>query len=328
MSVKPFLLNKIRHIDYLLSSTCLKLFEEKKSLVIFLFHVLFQDERECHLNAVQPAQGITLRHFRQFIEYYLRHEYTFISPDDVLKGLDDNRNYALITFDDGYYNNQRALPILKQYKIPALFFISTDYVKKNKSFWWDVLHRERIKQGMLTRTISEEINLLGQSKTNEEIEKHITDEFGKEALKPTGDVDRSFTPGELGDFSKEKFVFLGNHTSKHPTLTNCSRSEIRDAIRTAQEDLCDITGKIPLYMSYPHGAYSNEVVKIAEQMGLKLGITVDDRKNYLPIDSENDNYLRLGRFALQANDQIESQCLLCRRDVRLAKSIRKMMTIW
>lgn len=325
MNAEFFLTNKIRQVDYLFNSVYLKSFGEKKSLIIFLFHVLFRNENESCLNAVQPAQGMLLRHFRQFIEYYQRQDYIFISPDDILKGLDDDKNYALITFDDGYYNNQYALPILKQYKIPALFFISTDYVKQNKSFWWDALHREKVKRGILPQAISKEINLLGQSMTNEEIEKSIKDEFGKEALNPKGDIDRPFTPSELRDFSKEKFVFLGNHTSKHPTLTNCSPEEIAFTIRQAQNDLYDITGEVPNYLSYPHGAYSDEIVEITKQTGLKLGITVDDRKNYLPIEFENDNTLRLGRFALQKNDQIERQCLFCRRDIRLSKIAKRLV---
>jgi len=326
MNAEFFLTNKIRQVDYLFNSVYLKSFGEKKSLIIFLFHVLFRDENESCLNAVQPAQGMLLRHFRQFIEYYQRQNYIFISPDDILKGLEDNKNYALITFDDGYYNNQYALPILKQYKVPALFFISTDYVKQNKSFWWDALHREKFKRGILPQTISKEINLLGKSMANEEIEKRVKDEFGEEALNPKGDIDRPFTPSELRDLKKEKFVFLGNHTSKHPTLTSCSPDEAFSTIQDAQDDLYDITGEVPRYMSYPHGAYSDEVVKIAKQIGLKLGITVDDRKNYLPISSKNDNYLRLGRFALNENEPIVKQCQLCRRDIRLTKVIKKLIS--
>jgi len=323
--MKTAVVNKIRQTDYLFNSAYLNLWGEKKSLIIFLFHVIFRDENEGRSNTVEPPQGMTLRHFCQFVEYYQDHYYTFISPDDILNGLDSNKNYALITFDDGYYNNQYVLPVLKQYKIPALFFISTDYVKNNKAFWWDVLYREKIKTGMSSQAISEEITSWTSSKTNEEIERYITDEFGKDALAPVGDIDRPFTPRELRDFSKEEFVFLGNHTSKHPFLPNCSPDEISSTILNAQNDLYDITAAYPAYISYPFGAYSNEVIKITKQIGFKLGMAVDDRKNYLPVNFQSDAPLRLGRFALQDNSQLIEQCQLCRTDIRLTKIIKGFM---
>lgn len=323
--MKTAIVNKIRETDYLFNSVYLKLFGERKSLIIFLFHAIFRNARECCSNIIQPLQGISLDHFRQCIEYYLSHDYIFVSPDDILKGLDSNQNYALITFDDGYYNNQHVLPILKQYKIPALFLISTEFVKHNKSFWWDIFHREKMKLGVSSLSVLEEITLLTSSKTNDEIEKIVTDEFGKDAFESIGDVDRPFTPRELRDFSKEKLVFLGNHTSDHAYLANCSPEKIRSTIITAQNDLYDITGMLPKYISYPHGAYSNEVITITKELGLKLGITVDDRKNYLPIDFQGDNILRLGRFALQDNNRLIKQCQLCRADIRLTKIIKNLI---
>jgi len=323
--MKTVIVNKIRQTDYFLNSAYLGLWGEKKSLIIFLFHVIFRDERESRSHAVQPAQGMNLRHFSQLIEYYQGHHYHFISPDDILNGLDSNKNHALITFDDGYYNNRHVLPILKQHKIPALFFISTDYVKNNKAFWWDVLYREKIKRGMSSQEISEEITSWTWSKTNEEIQRYITDEFGKETLVPIGDIDRPFSPLELRDFSKEGFVFLGNHTSQHPYLPNCSPDEISSTILAAQNDLYDMTASHPAYISYPHGAYSKDVINITKQIGFKLGMTVDDRKNYLPINFQSDDPLCLGRFVLQDNSQLIEQCQLCRTDIRLTKIIKGLM---
>ena len=64
---------------------------------------------------------MTVEKFRQFIDYYVKHDYIFVSLNDIQNGLDPGKNHILITFDDGYYNNNLALPILKEYNIPALF---------------------------------------------------------------------------------------------------------------------------------------------------------------------------------------------------------------
>jgi len=44
---------------------------------------------------------VTVEHFRRFIAYYLKEGYIFISPGDILKGLKNDKKYALITFDVG-----------------------------------------------------------------------------------------------------------------------------------------------------------------------------------------------------------------------------------
>ena len=314
--MKKGIISVIKLADQVLSQLYLTFFQESNSLITFLFHGLFDSEKEISLNLADPQQGITVEHFRQFVEYYLDHDYTFISPNDILNGLDNHRKYILITFDDGRFNNQRALPILREYRVPAVFFISTNYVKYNKCFWPDVLYKGRIRQGMSIEDIWREVGQL-KSKASEEIEKYLTDIFGQRALKPISDIDRPFTPSELKEFSKEKYVFLGNHTSGHPILTNCSLTEIKSQILSAQNTIYDITRITPIIISYPWGSYSNEVIRISKEIGLKLGLTVDFKKNHLPLDCQGNDFMRLGRFVLWGNSQLIKQCEVLRSDIVL-----------
>jgi len=302
--------------DSIISKVYLKLFEEKSSLSTFLFHGLFCNEKEIALNLVDPQPWIFVEQFRQFVEYYLDHDYTFVSPDDVLHGLKDYKKYVMVTFDDGYFNNQYALPILKEYKIPAVFFISTSHVKHNKCFWWDVIYRERKELGTSTKEIIHEQNML-KTKTNKEIEKYLMETFGENVLKPRGDIDRPFTPSELKDFSKENYVFLGNHTSDHAILTNYSPDEIRLQILDAQNVIHEITGTTPIAISYPNGNYSDEIIRISKENGFKLGVTAEYGKNYLPIDGQAMDCMRLGRFDISGSDNVLAQCELFRSDVLL-----------
>jgi len=72
---------------------------------------------------------------------FLRRYFNPISLDD-LRGLRHGRplpkNPALVTFDDGYRDNHDlALPILKRYDVPAIFFVATSYIEERRLFWWD-----------------------------------------------------------------------------------------------------------------------------------------------------------------------------------------------
>lgn len=302
--------------DLIISELYLKLFKEKNSLIIFNFHGVFNNKNEINKNLVDPQTWITIDQFNQFIKYYSKHNYTFISPNDILQGLINDNKYIMITFDDGYYNNIYALPILRKYHIPALFFISTNHVKQNKCFWWDVLYRERIKLEASKKEILNEKNQL-KTKTSEEIEQYLIKKFGEEAFKPKSKIDRPFTNSELRDFSKNKYVYLGNHTSNHAILTNYLSYDIKMQIIDAQKVLEEITGIIPKALSYPNGKYSKEIINICKDIGLQLGITTEYRKNKLPIDFQNNNFINLGRFDLSGRNNIINQCKLFRSDILL-----------
>ena len=112
------LYKSINNLDRMFSEYSLNIYSEKKSLITILFHGLFNNDDEIKLNHVHPQQSMTVEKFRQFIEYYIKHDYIFVSPDDIQNGLDSSKNHILITFDDGYYNNNLALPILREYNIP------------------------------------------------------------------------------------------------------------------------------------------------------------------------------------------------------------------
>ena len=44
----------------------------------------------------------------------------------------------MISFDDGFYNNYKiAFPILKNLKIPAVFYITYNFINNNLSSWID-----------------------------------------------------------------------------------------------------------------------------------------------------------------------------------------------
>ena len=49
-------------------------------------------------------------------------------------------NPVVVSFDDGFKNNYSvAAPILDEFQIPAVFYISSGVVNTNMMFWVDVL---------------------------------------------------------------------------------------------------------------------------------------------------------------------------------------------
>src|ERR1700722_16343609 len=69
-------------------------------LLIFAFHSLFECEQEIGQCLLDPQQAITVPMFRAFIADFHEQGYRFVSPDDIVAGLESRGHYAMITFDD------------------------------------------------------------------------------------------------------------------------------------------------------------------------------------------------------------------------------------
>ncbi len=315
--------NLIKSLDRSFASALLKLFPEHHSLICFLFHGLFTSRQEILRGEADPQQRLTVEDFRHIIDYCLGRGYRIVSPVDVLHGLDIDGKYVLLTFDDGYYSSMRALPVLGEFGAPATFFISTNFVQNNRCFWWDVLWRESAGIGRSETEIHREAEQL-KSQTNESIEALLTARLGERAFLPVGDLDRPMTVAELRDFAREKAVNLGNHTLDHAILTNYGAEAAAAQIIESQQALADMTGERPIAIAWPNGDYSDAVISAARAAGLRLGVTTEPRKNYLPLSE--DSLMRLGRFTPiggRGRRSLERQIDLSRSDVTLRRIVRR-----
>ena len=319
------MVNRIQHIirkaDAAVARTYLAMFEERSALVPFLFHSLFRDESEIALDHVDPLQRTTVAQFREFVQYYLGHGYQFVDPQRVLDGLPPGGKYALITFDDGYFNNSLALPVLEEFGVPAVFFVSSDNVRLGKCYWWDVLHRELAARGASARQIYQEGVAL-KSLPTERIEAELAGRFGPKAFDPRGDVDRPFSPDELRAFSRHPQVRIGNHTANHAILTNYSPADARAQVGRAQEWLAGLIGAAPLAIAYPNGGHDAAVVRASREAELKLGFTVRPEKASLPLGGDPERMMRIGRFTPHGEDRMLTQCRTYRSDVLLYGTFR------
>ncbi len=306
--------------DARLADCCLRIVSPTPALLIFVLHSLFESAGEIARDLMDPQQAVTTDIFRGLVENLWRHGYHFVSPDDIAAGLSPDRRYAMLTFDDGYANNLRALPVLEEFQAPAVFFIASNYVLSGKPFWWDVLYRELHKRGQSSSRLEHARATLKRLPTCE-AETRVIAEFGSRAFHTVSDTDRPFTVAELAAFARHPLVHIGNHTADHAVLTNYPPVEMRKQIRQAQESLQTITGKVPLILAYPNGNVSSAVLRAASGAGLRLGATVRSGKNTIPSTSSKSRALLLRRYTLWGNRDLAAQC-------RIAQSPLSLQTTW
>jgi len=290
-------------------------------LVAFVFHSLFDNQREAESAASDPHQNLLSSQLAELIEYFLHHQYRFVSPAQIDAGLDPQGYYAWLTFDDGYGNNTRAVPVLKSLGVPATFFVSTNHIAAGKAFWWDVLYRERVRQGRSARAIQRERAAL-KWLSADRIESYLVSQFGVRAFQPVGDLDRPMTIAELRHLAAEPLVTVGNHTADHSILTNLDDDSARDQIAACQRYLAEALGTSPLAIAYPDGACDQRIVDHARAEGLRVGTVVAPRKNQLPL--AEGGTMTIARYFWLTDQPLRDQCDVCRSDIQLWNSLRSL----
>jgi peptidoglycan/xylan/chitin deacetylase (PgdA/CDA1 family) len=263
-------------------------------LAVALFHVVHRAREDARTDALAPNQEVTVDDLRRFLDAMLRAGYT-IATGTQLRQSGHHGKLLLLTFDDGYYNNTRALPVLEEFQAPATFFISTSHVLLRKAYWWDVVSRRLRRAGKSRTEVDAALQRL-KALPVRTIEERLRRDLGAQALAPVGDVDRPFDPIELRDFARSRWVTLGNHTAEHTILTRCSPAEAEEAMRRGKEQLESMTGIAADAIAYPNGNFSAAVVRAARTTGHEIGFTCAARANPFPLDERTR--LTLGRHLI------------------------------
>jgi len=306
--------------DARLARAWMGIFSPPSGLLIFVFHSLFESQEEAGQGLLDPQQGITTRMFREFVSNFQEHGYRLVSPDQIAAGMESPGQYAMITFDDGYANNLRALPVLEEFDVPAVFCISPNYVATGKPFWWDVLYRESRKRRWSTGEL-ERARAAFKHLPTSQAEEQIIAEFGPVPFRTASDLDRPLTPIELADFALHPLVHIGNHTWDHAILTNYPAPEAAEQIQNAQAALTQMSGRVPQVIAYPNGNISKAIIQMAQSAGLGLGMTVGPGRNAIPRALSASPSLELRRYTLEGDRDIRTQCQVARSPISLQSAL-------
>ncbi|SKB62060.1 Polysaccharide deacetylase [Salegentibacter holothuriorum] len=275
----------------------LKFKNEKNQLLIFYFHGVYESLKQKEQSHVSPQNNVTKEQLSEFVEYFLENDYKFIAPEDLKKGLEKDNSYVMITFDDGYYNNFYSLPILEEFQVPATYFITTNNLVSNSSYWWDVIYKYRTKEGVSLKMVQQEQEYLKRFKYFE-IDQYLLHNFGNTCFEPWSDVDRPMSIEELKIFAEHDLVTIGNHTHNHVILTNYTKAEIIEEFKKSNEILTEIIGYKPNILAFPNGNYSSSLIELANKVGFQYVFTTNSYINRLPLKTAN--VIMLNRYMAKA----------------------------
>lgn len=293
-------------------------FINKNKLIILYYHRVVK--KEDLVNITNKHLCVDTESFENQMKF-LSQFYNPIGEKEVILAIEGKSKipeYSVwVTFDDGFKDNYKnAYPILKKYKIPATFFITTgfvdgqvmpceDYIEKairmsnlkeikfnlNKEAYKYSLHSEEQK----TNTIK---SLLAVMR-----DKNITeDKYLKELIESfkiqTKDITELFMSWNDVKELRNNGFSIGAHTVNHKILSNLSKEEITKEIFESKYEIEKNLGENIFSFAYPRGKKEDFNVGIClpilQLHGFKLIVTTIGGSNNLVLNKTHFNLKRIG----------------------------------
>lgn len=273
-------------------------------LICVYLHKIYPDKKDVLPLYGKNSEGVTVNDFEAMLLYFKSRGFQFVQDEDLLNPALKGKKFVHISFDDGYFNNFLVLPILKKHGAKATVYVCREHCETGKSYWWDVLARERSKQSDDYKQImTREVKMLLGMRWNEQ-DDYIASSFGRDALYRGHDLMRPMTRAELRELAEQEVFAVGNHTTHHQNLRLCTPEEIQLAVLENQHFIREVTGKDSLSLAYPYGIIPDTWQDIDRFSGLRIGFSVEPGRNKL----NQPDKMRIKRFQLSGFHSIDAQC--------------------
>jgi peptidoglycan/xylan/chitin deacetylase (PgdA/CDA1 family) len=256
----------------------------RDQIAVLTFHGLRRSEAQSDALLDHSLHEPVLR-FRQVCQHLASH-YEVVTAEQAVALAAGSpppptaKPKAILTFDDGYASNLRlALPILREFRLPAIVFVSTQFID-GEWLWFQKLDAalSQARGARLTLSLGEtffdlplttpdqrrhalqellaELKRLPWTELTRQVDR-ITDILGFQAHLPRPDPLQSLSWEELRHIHSEGLLEIGGHTHRHPILSRCTPAQRDDEIHTCARKLRDALGHPVRWFAYPNGGHGD-----------------------------------------------------------------------
>lgn len=197
---------------------------------------------------------------------------------------------VIVTFDDGFDDNYRvAFPILRALRMPATFFVSTGYIGRRETFWFDwFFYLARHAIGKLEALVIGGARFPldgadGERQARRALQALWTlpDDQRRTAIETLerslgmAQPQQGFAQSMPMDWDQVREMAaagmeLGSHTVSHPILSRVNASALRYELVESKRELEERLGRSICALAYPVGgnfAFNREVEEAAREAG-------------------------------------------------------------
>lgn len=282
---------------------------------IFLFHGVIRAHRH-------PVRNYTRKHIdlSRFVRIVrdLRDAGTAVSMADVVEATAARRPLPprafVISFDDGFENNLSvAAPALDDLQVPAIFYVTTQFLAENSGSWTDRIEYAVQETPVCAlelpcargrfSTTAEKIDLLNRIRAHVKatpsvdpyaFADEVWHQLGVRDQIPDPDLDQKLSFSDVRTLARHPLFIVGGHGHTHRILSFLPPAELEREISLSLTLLRPHLPPGPLHYSYPEGlhhCYSDAVIEALRRHDVVCAPTAEPGANHV-----GDDLYRLRRF--------------------------------
>jgi len=239
----------------------------KGNRFIFVFHDV-SNSNESHYS---KEYSTSIARFREQLDLF-QDIFEIISLEQIVTDshLDKNKNYAAITFDDGFYSVlKNARPILKDRGIPYAIFLNGAAIKDNQ-LWFSNIEIAGKSYEEKILNISQTELLEGENPISAIYSRGKFNKYFRENYKLTDKGKKIYLDYEDILLLKEEGVLIGSHSYDHFALGFCDEETARAQIDDNHELLKEIAQKTIQHFAIPFGKkehYNENTISALKRTG-------------------------------------------------------------
>ena len=238
--------------------------------------------------------------FRRQIEYLSRH-FSIVSLSTAVELLEHDavdKPTVVLTFDDGYQNNYDvAFPVLQEYGVPAIIFLTTGLVDSSDSVWFCHIIRalsstrkpslvwdgEELDLSEPARRAAASVRLQASVKEHSptDVGRLVGHIYERLRVDPVSSFElespfRMLHGSAIRTMFQSGLVEFGAHTETHAILSLLSSEEKRKEIAGSVNAVQRLIGQPCKFFAYPNGRpqdYDAETVELLRECGISAGLS-------------------------------------------------------
>ena len=202
-----------------------------------------------------------------------------------------SRPAVALTFDDDLPSHTRhALPALRQFGVPAAFFLSGRVLNGRGAYWFQhlegllVAHGQARTAALLGLSAVGAASLMHECEASGDVRRRVCELAV--TLPPPTILDRD----GIGALA-EGGMTVGFHTVDHESLPGLTDAALADAVSSGRASLAAAAGTVVRYFAYPHGKADERTAAAVRSAGFDAAFT----GRAAPVRRGDDRY-RLGRW--------------------------------
>jgi peptidoglycan/xylan/chitin deacetylase (PgdA/CDA1 family) len=278
----------------------------RKALLILTYHGI----RPAGLTTGWDWPLLPVNEFERQVAHLRKHYVVKFIDDawDALVDGDTTRPIAVVTFDDGYRSvYDLALPILRNYGVPATVFLATGLIDTDSILWTSELgmafHESRAGCIDLSGLGMGRVDL-GRRRDRDTIARAVVARLKgmspgaraplvghlRQALGPDScrsDAFAMMTWREIEELERSGLVTFGAHTVNHEILSRLDYDEVRAEIAGSVDTVRRRLNAVSSFFAYPNGAagdFDERAVAAVRHAGLRGAVSTMQGFTYAGTD--------------------------------------------